>query len=258
MKIKVISLNIWEGNFLERAIDFLKQESADILFLQEVYGENDSNIADQFRTLEILKEKLGFAYSYFVPGMRHNRSEGMFLQGNAILTHFPIKNSSAVFFNDPYNDNFIDGPENNPKYPHTLQHAVLDTPIGEINAFNLHGTWDLDGDNYSEKRQQMSQAVIDALKGKDKVILAGDTNAKPTNQAIKNIEEHLKSVFGDELKTTFNMKHKDNPGYATAAVDMVFVSPDVTVEYKLCPNVDVSDHLPLVALLQLSGKMATK
>jgi endonuclease/exonuclease/phosphatase family metal-dependent hydrolase len=56
-------------------------------------------------------------------------------------------------------------------------------------------------------------------------------------------------VFGEELKTTFNMKHKDNPGYATAAVDMMFISPDIKVSEKACPEVDVSDHLPLVVQL---------
>jgi endonuclease/exonuclease/phosphatase family metal-dependent hydrolase len=74
---------------------------------------------------------------------------------------------------------------------------------------------------------------------------------KPTNQAIKNIEKHLDSIFQGELKTTFNMKHKDNPGYATAAVDMMFVSSDMSVDYKSCPDVDVSDHLPLVAVLDI-------
>jgi endonuclease/exonuclease/phosphatase family metal-dependent hydrolase len=251
MKIKVISLNIWEGNFLEQAIIFLKHENPDILLLQEVYGENGPAVADQFQTLEKLKEKLGFIHTYFVPGLRHNRPEGMFLQGNAILSKLPIKSTGAVFFNDPYNDNFTDGPKNNPNYPHTLQHAVLDTEAGDINVFNLHGTWDLDGDNYSEKRQQMSQAIVDAVKGKSKVVLAGDTNAKPTNQAIKNIEKHLDSIFQGELKTTFNMKHKDNPGYATAAVDMMFVSSDMSVDYKSCPDINVSDHLPLVAVLDI-------
>ncbi len=249
MKLKAISLNIWEGNFLDGAIDFFRSENADILFLQEVYGLNDSASDDKFRTLEILKETLGFPYFYYVPGVKHSRKEGKFFQGNAILSKFPITDSSAVFFNDPFNDNFVDGPEHNPFFPHTLQHAVLSTHAGEINAFNIHGTWDLDGDNYSEKRQQMSRAIIEAVKGKPRVILAGDTNAKPTNKAIRNVEEHLTSVFGEELKTTFNMKLKDNPGYATAAVDMMFISTDIKVIEKACPKVEISDHLPLVASL---------
>ncbi len=73
-------------------------------------------------------------------------------------------------------------------------------------------------------------------------------------QTIRNIEKHLNNVFKDELSTTFNVKHKDLtrfPGYATAVVDMVFVSSDLQVQSKKCPAVDVSDHLPLVCDLVL-------
>lgn len=89
---------------------------------------------------------------------------------------------------------------------------------------------------------------------KPHVILAGDTNAKPTNQAMRNLEKHFVSVFGDELTTTFNMKRKTNPGYATAAVDLMYISPDLEVIQKACLDVDVSDHLPLVVTLQPKDK----
>jgi endonuclease/exonuclease/phosphatase family metal-dependent hydrolase len=251
MKIKIISLNVWEGQLLDRAIEFFKSEKADILLLQEVYGNNGLVGEDRFRTFEILKDSLGFLHANFVPGLRHRRNEGKFLQGNAILSRLPLLETDAVFFNDPFNNDFVDGPENNPNFPHVLQHAKITTPDGELNVFNLHGTWDLDGDNYSQKRQQMSQAIVKAVKDKPKVILAGDTNARPTNRAIQEIEKYLHSVFGHELKSTFNMKHKDDPGYATSAVDMVLVSSDIKVLNKTCSDVDISDHLPLIVELEI-------
>jgi len=249
MKLKVITLNIWEGLYLDKAVDFINAENPDVLMLQEVYGLNAAESADQFRTLEILQESLGLSYSYFVPGLRHSREEGKFLIGNAIFSKYPILKEDAVFFNEPFSDDFVVAPENNHMYPHTLQHVVLDTPVGEVNAYNIHGTWNLDGDNFSKNRQLMSEAIINAVTGKSRVILAGDTNAKPTNMAMRKVGEHLVSVFGHELKSTFNMRHKDNPGYATAVVDMMFVSSDVTVAEKTCPAVDISDHLPLVVIL---------
>jgi len=65
------------------------------------------------------------------------------------------------------------------------------------------------------------------------------------------ISDHLTNIFGNELKTSFNMRRKDNPGYATACVDMLFVSSDIKVMDKVCPDVDISDHLPLVATLRI-------
>lgn len=251
MKLKVVSLNIWEGIFLDQAIDFIDSQNPDVVMLQEVYGENDPSDDRQFRTLEILQGSLDLPYSYYIPGLRHNRKEGKFLVGNAIFSKHPILSEDVVFFNAPFNDDFVVANENNHLYPHTLQNIVIDTPVGDVSVFNLHGTWDLDGDNYSEQRKQMSEAIIKATSGKKRVVLAGDTNAKPTNEAMRNVEQHLTSVFGDNLKSTFNMKRKDNPGYATAAVDMMFVSPDVKILESDCPNVDISDHLPLVATLEL-------
>jgi endonuclease/exonuclease/phosphatase family metal-dependent hydrolase len=47
------------------------------------------------------------------------------------------------------------------------------------------------------------------------------------------------------------MKYKDDRGYATAAVDMIFVSSSTKILKKECPDVEVSDHLPLVVELEI-------
>jgi endonuclease/exonuclease/phosphatase family metal-dependent hydrolase len=97
----------------------------------------------------------------------------------------------------------------------------------------------------------MSVTISDAIADQSNVILAGDTNARPTNKAILEIEAHLKSVFGKELQTSFNMRRKDNPGYATSCVGMIFVSPNIKILEKPCPDIDISDHLPLIATLDV-------
>jgi endonuclease/exonuclease/phosphatase (EEP) superfamily protein YafD len=138
-------------------------------------------------------------------------------------------------------------PEQFKDCPRELEHVVIETPNGDVNVFNLQGVWDLDGDNYSEQRKKMAEVIVTAVEGKEHVILGGDTNARPTNKAIQQIEAKLINVFKGQLKTTFNMRHKDNPGYATSVVDMLFVSPnDMEVLSRECPNVNISDHLPLV------------
>jgi len=140
--------------------------------------------------------------------------------------------------------------ENFATAPRNLQHVQVDANGTELNIFNIHGIWDLDGDNDSERRLAMSKAVVDAVSGKKHVVLAGDTNVKPETKTIRNIEKHLTSVFKDELMTSFNMRRKNNPGYASAVVDMMFVSQDFKVLEHVCPNIDISDHLPLIATLE--------
>lgn len=252
MRVKFLSLNLWHGILIDRCIDFLKEQDADIVILQEVHSSNDSKLPAALRSLEVIQERLRYEYQDFAPGLLFDHPEGKIPNGNAILSKFKIVNTDYEFFQEKFNNNYEDIPENYPKYPRILQHVELDTPIGKMNVFNFHGVWDLDGDSYSDRRKEMSEKIIKAVKDKSNVLLGGDTNAKPTNRAIKDIEQYLKSVFGDSLKSTFNMSRKDNPGYATAAVDMLFVSPNIKVIDKECPDVDISDHLPVVATLEVA------
>lgn len=251
MNVKFLSLNLWHGTLIDNAVEFLAAQAADIVILQEVQAGTANTFPPALRSLEIVKQQLRYPAFDFAPCMLFVHPEGKVECGTAIFAKFPIISHDLTFFNETFDGHYIDIPENYLKYPRTLQHVVLDTPAGEVNVFNFHGVWDMDGDNYSERRKHMSQVIIEAIQGKPNVLLGGDTNAKHTNQAMRDIEQHLKSVFGDELTTTFNMQRKDNPGYATAAVDLLFVSPEIETVSKTCPNVDVSDHLPVLAELRI-------
>jgi endonuclease/exonuclease/phosphatase (EEP) superfamily protein YafD len=61
----------------------------------------------------------------------------------------------------------------------------------------------------------------------------------------------VENIFGESLISTFNMKYKNNPGYATAAVDMIFTGKGIHIVEKECLDADVSDHFPLTAIFEL-------
>jgi endonuclease/exonuclease/phosphatase family metal-dependent hydrolase len=256
MKLKILTLNLQHGGrLMDDILNFLKTENADILCMQEVYDGTIPSLERRLRSMETLKEHLNYSSHFFTPAFIDRTREGNVPGGNAVLARFPGRALSTSFFNEPLTERdpyLPETPESIGQIPRILQHVSLDTPAGQINVFNVHGVWDLDGDNYSDRRREMSQKIISAVSGRQNVILAGDTNAQPTNRAIKDIENHLTSVFGTELKSTFNMKRKTNPGYATARVDMIFVSPSIRVLEKQCHEVDVSDHLPLSATLEIA------
>lgn len=251
MKIKVLNLNIFQGNFLNEAIEFIKQQDADIVCLQEVYDGVEPDLEDKYRTLSILKSRLDYQYYDFAPATIDVYPFGKVPQGNLIISKLPIIRSEVKFFSGSLSERDPDDPKTWPVTPRNLQSAAVDLPEGELNIFNLQGVWDLDGDNFSSQRQAMTETIIEAVKDKQRTVLAGDTNATPNGRAIKDIKEHLEDVFGDSLVSTFNMKQKTNPGYATAVVDFIFVSRDIKVIERSCPNVDISDHLPLVATLEV-------
>lgn len=255
MRLKFISLNAWIGGVLfDEIVTFLRKEDADVVVLQEVLEGTDRSLPVQYQTVTALQEQLKYPYQDFEASCIDRFPWGDIPNGNAILSKFPIIDRGATpldghLDSDRPREPFA--PDSWPVTPRTVQHVTLNTPAGEVNVFNFQGVWDLDGDNVSPQRQKMVDALLSATADKRNVILAGDTNAKPTNPAMKPLENNLTSVFGTSLISTFNMRRKTNPGYGTAAVDMIYTSRNLRVIEKHCPDIDVSDHLPLVATFEI-------
>ncbi len=251
MKIKFLCLNLFRGGvFFDKVINFLKLENPDILALQEVYDGNDEKLPSQFKSIKILQANLpGFNF-HFAPEQLVKTPYGEINQGNAIFSRFPIIKTKTVFFDIPYKTVDFDKDRNDfYKDPKNLQLVHLNSKLNLCVA-NLHGIWGLDGlDN--PQRLKMSQAIIREIFDLKKIILAGDFNLKPNTQTINNIERHLVNIFKGQLTSSFNMKRKSNPGYATAVVDMIFVSRNIKIIEKRCPQVDISDHLPLLCTLEI-------
>ncbi len=253
MVIKVISLNLWWGGHLFPSIlEFLKTQDADILMLQEVNNGHGKDLADKYKSMDVLRAKLDYTHEDFVKAYVVNQPPEPLPTGNAVLSKFPIKNKTVHFLYE-YSDRIYDDVrEQWPIYPRPLQHVELDTPAGPVNVFNMHGIWDLEGDRYSPERQKMGRIIFAATADRPNVILGGDSNATSDNQLIRELGEKFKNSFNQTLKSTFNMRRKQNPGYATAVVDVMFVSPEITVLSSRCPDVDISDHLPIVVKLQIN------
>lgn len=253
MKMKIVTLNLWFGGILfEEIVEFLRKENPDVVTMQEVYRGQDPLLTDQFRSIQVLKERLGCEFADFAPDYRdYDEADGKAQRGNGILSKFRIVSHDALYYDQPYSEEYRDLPGQYHLCPHNLQHIVLDTPAGKVDVFNVHGPWDLNGDDYGEARQKMNAAIVTSIQLKNHVILAGDTNATQNNRLFKNIDQYLKNPFAGELTTTYNMRHKTRPGYATAVVDVIYVSPHINVAEHSCPDVDISDHLPLVATLEI-------
>lgn len=250
MKIKFISLNIFEGGLLfDNIHSFLDREQPDIIAFQEVNNGTDPNLQPNLRSIQELEKMLPGYNHFFAPEILLRYPEGKIDIGNAIFSKYPISKEKTVFLNVPYGEyDTVPIGGDFSKHPKNMQCCEISVNGQTLYVCNLHGIWGLDGvDN--EDRLRMSDLIVKEVDGKKNVILAGDFNLKPNTKTIQNIEEHLTNVFKGELETTFNLERKDLerfPGYATAVVDMIFTSQDLTVTKHTCPKVDVSDHLPLI------------
>lgn len=257
MQIKVVSLNIWDGGRLfEQLVDFCQQEAADVYLFQEVFNNVDPALESRFRAFEELQRRLNLGHATFAPTYTEVIGEQKYLQGNAILSCFPLSDTWAEHYLEPFGEMVNKERTQFPFIPRNIQHARIETGATPLHVFNTQGIWGEDGKDTS-RRIEMGTKI--ALKISDvgsdaAIILAGDFNIDRNTKTIQLIEEKLESVFKDELTTSFNVKRKDlekYPGYASASVDMMFVSSAAKVLSHRCPQVDVSDHLPLTAVLEI-------
>lgn len=253
MQIKFITINIWFGGKIwNNLIEFINTEKPDILALQEVYDGHDQSLEKRFRTMEVFNELFKGFLPYNAFGATLFDTGVNVPWGNAIFSKFPISSSKTIFFDLPYsNYNFNIDPD--PRLaPEGMLEGKLSLDGKDLFVYSWHGPWNNHGGD-SKERFIMRDVIIENLKDKERVILAGDSNVRPDTAVIKDIEEkiNLHNVFGDRLQSTFNMKHKSIPELAFESVDKCFVTKNITVTDSEMPEVDVSDHYPLKAVLEI-------
>jgi endonuclease/exonuclease/phosphatase (EEP) superfamily protein YafD len=120
----------------------------------------------------------------------------------------------------------------------------------DYELMTVHGVWAPDG-NETDDQKAMGKKISEYIQNKSNVILSGDFNINQKSECISGIEKDLTNIFKDERITSFNMKHKDKPGYASAVVDFVFASPAIKVLEHRTADVDVSDHQSQVVVFDL-------
>lgn len=255
MQLTILTLNIWQGGLqFDHALDFIRTVQPDIMCLQEVFNGHDPALPRNYRTIDVLEKEFPDFTTAFAPAFVRVTEHGKVDQGNAVLSRYPILSGQLAWLNHPYGE-YEEYPADKDwtKDPKNIQHCQIDVNGQVLNIFNVHGVWDMQGED-TPARLKMGDVIVDQVRGKSKTFLAGDFNVKPNTQTIHNIEQHLRNVSDPSRHTSFNLKFKDlekSPGYATAVVDFVFVSEDLSVVSFDSPQVDASDHLPMVTVLEL-------
>lgn len=207
------------------------------------------NLKKRLRTLHALKEEISYPYTAFAPAMTDTKDNLNLPWGNAVLSKFPITKERAIFFDIPFNEGktTIATAE---QAPRNMLHVTIAMNNTTLNVFSIHGIWGKDGDD-NPRRLAMSETIIKHIKNKPRVIISGDFNVKENTKTTTNLEKYLHNVFKGERATSFNIRVKTDPKFANAIVDHLLVSNDLTVTEHRQPDVNASDHLPLIATIEI-------
>jgi endonuclease/exonuclease/phosphatase family metal-dependent hydrolase len=238
--MKLIQLNIWGGKLQHQIPKFLSEEEPDIVCMQEVHDLKGPSGA-VFVTLDEIKQKCGFAYSYMSPtySSTYQRRANSF--GNAILTNLEIKHSQTVFTYGEYNNDFdLTEDDFNVR---NFQHVILSADGSDLNVLNHHGYLlpeTKDGNEETLEQMKTIASYVSKLNGP--IILAGDFNLAPNSLSIKELEKVLVDLpvkYG--VESTYN-KFNSN----TTVSDYIFVNELVRSQKLEVSEELVSDHKALI------------
>lgn len=254
--MKLISLNTWGGKIYQPLINFIGENAkdTDIFCFQEIF-DTTSNLTEvlEYRVnlLKEISKILRNHKGYFAPCI-DNYLVGSFQKQ---FTDFNLSSGLTIFINkslkvESSGDFFLFRKKNDHNLgdfntmPKNAQYIIFLSEKKKFVICNVHGLWNTQGKQDLPSRIEQSQKIKNFLDNQTgEKILCGDFNLALNTQSVKILEENMINLIKKyNIQTTRN---KHFPGTEKFA-DYTFVSPDVKVIDFQVPNIEISDHLPII------------
>ena len=257
MTLSVLQLNINADNFWDKLIAFLRTHQFDVLMLQEVTGKDtfSGNIHSKRDCFKELQKILSATHQGELAVVeRYTSSESSYV-GQAIFykrsfsliekTIFPLYQRDTPFPSDA--KSFEDESR-------ALLHVTLGTDDKRISFLNVHGAWAKTATEHPHQKVQ-GERLLSYLKNVHQpFIFTGDLNLDPEQPTIKKISQLARNLTEEYAVTnTLNPRtHRARDVFPKGiAVDYIFTSPDIKVKNFKVLEDDLSDHLGLVAEVEV-------
>lgn len=245
MKIKLMTWNVLYKEKADNILSLVKKNNPDILCCQEITTSSSFNNGRNIP--EEISRALDASYRYFqVLDSLETKPANM---GNAIFSKHPIISERHLLVQRGQGE--INYSAQNRGYIEIK--TKIDDYVLTVGTTHLSYV-----DRFIETaaRNKEADKLIDAISvNVNKFILSGDFNSLPTSRTISKIESFLKSAGPDYKQKTFTTKpfvHNDfEVNSLEYRLDFMFVTPDIkTISSKIIKT-EFSDHLPIVAELEV-------
>ncbi|HAZ12283.1 MAG: hypothetical protein A2X86_03510 [Bdellovibrionales bacterium GWA2_49_15] len=244
MELKILSFNIHKGMSwhsrnatLAELREFIRESQADLVFLQEVHGENlrerermHNDFASQY---EFLADEIWQHYCYAKNAVYDHGHHG-----NVILSKYPILewHKQDISTNSWEQRGILAAKI---EIPETK--TVLQTYCVHLNLFPR-----------SRVRQyaMLEKKIMQEADATMPLILAGDFN-EWSRQATKTLEKNLQiqdchnSVHGEYAKTFPAL-------FPMLTLDRIYVKNVIVSDTRALRHLGISDHLPLMAKIEIN------
>lgn len=266
MTLKILQLNIFQGKFLNRIIEYVKEEDFDILHFQEVTGGKMSRGGmynysadlklpqvtgnEQVRNIDcvkIISERLNYNSDFI---MTHNlQGDTSSYYGNATFFKKSLKriDCKKILLNE-YKEIDLDFNEWD-KIGRGALCTQFEKEGKKFWTINTHLAWGPTPLDTDVKINQSKVLIhyINALSGS--IVLTGDFNVTPQTKTARQLTSFgVSQTEKNNIKNTLNSRihparHLFPPGLA---VDYIITSPEIKVHnFKVQKDIDLSDHLGL-------------
>ncbi len=256
MLLKFVQINIYKGKYLEALVDFLKKEDPDFISVQELtYGVMNYFEDKKADLFELLKSRLGLKG---VSNFDWKVKDADTSLGNGVFSRYPIKDHHVLTLREaePVKLAFAESEKGFPTAPRHLIVATCDFNGTDIRVMSWHAAWTAPPTDTEETLRQAEMVrdyLVDLNKGKRPFLLGGDLNSTPDRRTIQMISEvAINTMVNTSIVSTLHPKiHKISP--KDLLVDYVFTSKHFELKSIRVPEVTVSDHLPVVTVLEFKS-----
>lgn len=244
MQFSILQWNIWYKEDIHHIAQFLKEHPADVVCLQELM--RNSPLQKVVDTTEFIAEELSFKY--------HRQEMDVLIktkkdwkQANAIFSRFPFITKTSGWINEATGTQHFDDQDR------AYVEATLDINDTEVSIGTTHMSYTDFVKSTPRKEHEAKKLVKFLKKHKSKFLFTGDLNAPPESKTMELITSVLNDIGPKE--NTWTTKPFSYNGFETNELnwrlDYILATPDVRVISAEVLKTDYSDHLPILATVEV-------
>lgn len=246
MNISVLQWNVWYKENVENITEFLRQNPADIITLQEMPIRHEDFKINE--SPSYIAKDLGYNFYHAEVPIEDPDGRKRVL-ANGVLSKFPITSGRFIWIKEPkgrggYNDEFRAYVEV------TLEIEGKKLTVGTTHMSYTHKF----GPNES-KKAETDILLREIKKHRENYIFAGDLNALPDSYTVSSLSEIMRNAGPDANQKTWTTKPFSYNGFEANTLDWrldyIFTSKNIKALRSEIIKTGYSDHLPIRAELSL-------
>lgn len=249
MKLLSRNIAIRETNN-EQVVEFLRQQDADIVCLQEVGKAEEKSVKSEYDSYHAIMDTklyphrfMGESHEFKAFNTRNIDFWGYMRQWHLVLSKYPITKAETWFYHRSFERREDFSTRRQTDHGRMLTRAIVSIDGQNIQVCNIHGIRTADK-QWDQRTIKQCEFIINKVKEHElPTIIAGDFNLLPTTESIKIMNKYYQNNIS---KFNITSSKPERTGKQSDIIDYIFTK---NIEPKKCYTInnDISDHLPLIA-----------